>query len=426
MKPKLKRLRARLFGAVALGIGWSFSMALARTDAAAEDSLAAPARTSTRFTQIGAKAAKDYRGNGLGVIPTSSGARLRSVSQGLEGEATSEGLWLTSIATSMVKDCFGVSACSVGRASGSFQPSGLRAAKPAEDGTPNELLPRTATVQVVDNMVRFTRPGLVGEYTVSMDGVRQDFLVLERPDGAGELSVRLAVNGAEVEPAACGARLVLESSGHKIAYGRLRVTDATGREPSARMEVMEEGAWRSRCLDRAESACLGESLDAAEQTTLKRPESGRAFAALWRGAKAEDRAPDLAVLVKDAEAVYPVRIDPTISDANWSTMNPPGPARTVYEMVVDGSGNLYIGSEFTFVGAVFANRIAKGDGQSWTRRGPGLAALTSIHQYARWWCWAASCTLEARPPRRATAQPGPSPNGTGARGPRWGRGRAYF
>ena len=53
--------------------------------------------------------------------------------------------------------------------------------------------------------VRFTRPGLVEEYSVSMDGVRQDFVVLERPSGAGELAVRLAVSGGQ-RPAD-GARL---------------------------------------------------------------------------------------------------------------------------------------------------------------------------------------------------------------------------
>jgi hypothetical protein len=45
-----------------------------------------------------------------------------------------------------------------------------------------------------------------------------------------------------VEPLADGARLVLENSGRKIAYSRLRVTDAMGKELTARMEVVEEGA----------------------------------------------------------------------------------------------------------------------------------------------------------------------------------------
>src|SRR5438034_10812134 len=102
--------------------------------------------------------------------------------------------------------------------------------------------PPTGAVSLDGQTARFTRPGLVEEYSVSMDGVRQDFLVLERPVGAGELAVRLAVSGAKVEPAVCGARLVLENSGRGIAYSRLRVTDATGKELTARIEVVGSAA----------------------------------------------------------------------------------------------------------------------------------------------------------------------------------------
>src|SRR5207245_3145827 len=86
-------------------------------------------------------------------------------------------------------------------------------------------LPRTGAVSLDGQTARFTRPGLTEEYRVSMDGVRQDFVVLERSSGAGELALWLAVSGARVEPAAGGARLALENSGRKIAYSRLRVTD---------------------------------------------------------------------------------------------------------------------------------------------------------------------------------------------------------
>src|SRR5438034_8487802 len=101
--------------------------------------------------------------------------------------------------------------------------------------------PPTGAVSLDGQTARFTRPGLVEEYSVSMDGVRQDFVVRERPAGAGELAVRLAVSGAKVEPAAGGAWLVLENSGRKIAYSRLRVTDVTGKELTARLEVLSAG-----------------------------------------------------------------------------------------------------------------------------------------------------------------------------------------
>ena len=82
----------------------------------------------------------------------------------------------------------------------------------------------------------------------------------------------------------------------------------------------------------------------------------------------------LAALVNDADAVYSVRIDPTFSDANWISMNPgvPGADGKVGAAVVDESGNLYIGGDFTLAGNVLANRIAKWNGSSWAPLGSGM------------------------------------------------------
>ena len=56
MKTKLKLFQARMFCAVALGIGSSFSLAAAAADSADP----APAKTSIPWSQIGAKAGADY------------------------------------------------------------------------------------------------------------------------------------------------------------------------------------------------------------------------------------------------------------------------------------------------------------------------------------------------------------------------------
>src|SRR5438445_629080 len=85
------------------------------------------------------------------------------------------------------------------------------------------------------------------------------------------------------------------------------------------------------------------------------------------------RAPALLVVADDADAVYPIRIDPTFSDANWLSLGGiPGANSTVYAAVVGGSGNLYIGGDFTLVGDVFANRIAKWNGSNWSALGSGM------------------------------------------------------
>jgi hypothetical protein len=195
-------------------------------------------------------------------------------------------------------------------------------------------LPATGIVSIDGQLVRFTRPGLVEEYTVSIDGVRQDFVVMERPSGLGELVLRLAVSGARIESAAFGTQVVLANSGRRIAYDRLHVTDANGRELPARMEVAT-----------------------APESEIRNPKSE-----------------SLRVVVDDVEAVYPVRIDPTFSDANWSSMGGiPGADGLVYAAVVDDSGNLYIGGTFNVAGEVIASCVAKWDGSSWSALGSGLS-----------------------------------------------------
>src|SRR5262245_46531877 len=54
---------------------------------------------SIPWSQIGAKAGTDYKGDGLIVTTTEMGARLHCAFQRLDGDATREGLWLTSTVT---------------------------------------------------------------------------------------------------------------------------------------------------------------------------------------------------------------------------------------------------------------------------------------------------------------------------------------
>jgi len=120
MNTTLKLFPARLFCAVALGIGSSFGLAAAAGDSADP----APAKTAIPWLQVGAKAEADYQGGGLAVSPTAAGARLRCVFQRLEGEATREGLWLTSTLTHGVNDRFRVTAAEVGRVTPCAPPAG--------------------------------------------------------------------------------------------------------------------------------------------------------------------------------------------------------------------------------------------------------------------------------------------------------------
>jgi hypothetical protein len=260
------------------------------------------------WEQIGAKASAEFQRDGLAVMPTSNGARLHCISQQLDGEATTGGLWLTSTVNHEASDRFQVRAVAVERETG---------VSPLADN---------GTVAMDQQNVRFERAGLVEEYGASMDGVRQDFLVTAKPSGNGELELRLAVTGARAEATAQGAQLVLSHSGRKIAYSRLRVTDATGKELPGRIEVR---------------SC--------------------------------DQQTELVVVVDDTATEYPVRIDPTFSDANWISFGGlPGADGTVDVTAVDAHGNLYIGGVFNSVGNTVAHYIAKWDGSTWTTLGQGV------------------------------------------------------
>lgn len=286
------------------------------------------------WDQIGAKAGADYHGDGLSVMRTAEGAQLRCTFQRMEGKVTREGLWLGSTVTNHGHGHFKVKATAVGRA-----------------GSAGKLLPSTGEVDVNAQTVAFTRRGLVEEYSVSIHGVRQDFVVLERPpkdlsvasENEGALRVELAVTGAQVEPTAHGAQLVLESSGRKVAYSRLKVTDAAGKELPARMEVSE--------------------------SKFHNPKSGAS----------------LAIVVEDAGAVYPVRIDPTFSDANWISMGgmPGTDNNSVRAVLVDDLGHLYIGGYFTIAGSVVANGVARWDGSSWSGLGLGMNSSGGVNALAK-------------------------------------------
>src|SRR5207244_12271717 len=98
-----------------------------------------------------------------------------------------EGLWLVSTVDGARGEPFRVIARTLGR----------------ED---EEALPLSGKVAVTGQMARFTRNGLTEEYTVSVDGVRQDFVIEYRPQGTRPVRLELEVDGAKVEAMGDGAR----------------------------------------------------------------------------------------------------------------------------------------------------------------------------------------------------------------------------
>lgn len=246
---------------------------------------------SIPWSELGAQAGKKYAGEALSVSATESGARLRTDFQRLRGEVGEQGLVLESTTSDKNRERFSLSAAALKR----------EGVKPLE-------LPRSGRVETGKNLARWVRPGVTEEYSVSVDGVRQDFVITERPEGDGPLRLELALSGGRAETADYGARITLDGSGRKLAYSRLKAWDAKGRELSARMTVA-----------------------------------------------ATDR---ITVVVEDKDALLPLRIDPTFSDDNWVSMGSTNYLDNyIYAMTTDASGNLYIGGAFTKVGGITANHL---------------------------------------------------------------------
>jgi hypothetical protein len=86
------------------------------------------------------------------------------------------------------------------------------------------------------NRVEIARPGLVEWYINSEAGLEQGFTLTERPDGAGDLALELALDRASASLR--GDRVLLTTeAGRRLAYGKLLVTDASGAAVAAEFAV---------------------------------------------------------------------------------------------------------------------------------------------------------------------------------------------
>ena len=234
-------------------------------------------------------------------------ARIPSPLQAMEATAAPEGITVVSTAKDK-PGTFTIRAVSLGRAGNDVAP----------------LLP--GKVSVDGQLARITHPSLVEELTTSADGVRQDFVLPERPTGSGDLALDLAFDGAALAQKGGAIGLTL-SQGRELLYHKLLVSDSAGKSLAAHFELLDTGHVR--------------------------------------------------IVVADAGAIYPVRIDPVVADANWAVIpgtGPTGLSSYINALTWDGTNHtLYVGGGFTLAGGV-ANTtyIAKWDGSTWSSLGTGV------------------------------------------------------
>jgi hypothetical protein len=179
-----------------------------------------------------------------------------------------------------------------------------------------------------DGAIQAGRKDLVEEYTTSGDGIRQDFVINSRPEGQGKLLLDIAIDGAGVTTKSMGEGIEMRlSSGRALSYHALNVTDAAGKT-------------------------LVSSFVKATNNIIT-------------------------IAVDDKNGSYPIRIDPTITDANWVSLDS-GVNDNVRALVFDDSGNLYLGGQFTIAGSIVAQRVVKWNGSSWN----ALGGITDNTVYA--------------------------------------------
>ncbi len=265
-----------------------------------------PARKSFSFSELGQKATEKADSNSLGIKAVDNGAEIVCKLQALEASVTPSGISIRSTSSTEGAGAFSMKVAELGRA-------GQRLSQDSSE----------VNVKVSKDCVQIVRPNLVEEYTVSGDGIRQDFIVSKRPEGSGELVLAIGLGGATAELSSSGLKIRLSETGREFAYSKLLVIDAAGKKLPAEFKINSPSQF--------------------------------------------------IVSVDDSGAVYPVRIDPTISDANWISMGAvSGTDSSVSSLVFDSSGNLYAGGMFMSAGGVTVNHVAKWNGSTWSDLGNGM------------------------------------------------------
>ena len=182
MKNMKRPLVSALCSVLALGLTQKLP---AQETGGSTDLPAGRAKAIIPFDQIGAVAGKRYSGDSLAVASSPDGARLSCSFQKLNAHVTTEGLWLASVEDGTKGEGLRVIARTLGRESA-------------------ETVPLTGKVEVAGQVVKFIRSELTEEYSVNVDGLRQDFVIGRRPEGTGGVRLELELDGAKAETMADG------------------------------------------------------------------------------------------------------------------------------------------------------------------------------------------------------------------------------
>ena len=302
-------------GAVAAAVAAACVMVCMAVPGGSASEAQSPQAKAIPMNKLGAEIDQKYGAKESGPVATATGYKLIAKMQALEAEVSIAGMTVTSLAKKEGEGSFSIVPIAL---------NGRALATTTKESVRSEA----------DGSVVLDRGQVSERFMASSDGIQQDFIINAAPEASpSELVLGLAVNNATVSASEKnpGSMVVNLESGRRLAYSRLHVTDATGKELQARMEMPST--------------------------------SGKEFR----------------IIVAARDAHYPVTIDPTITDEDWESMNPsiPGVDDSVSALAVDATGTLYAGGYFTVAGNMRVCFIAKWDGSNWSALGSGMNGSVS-------------------------------------------------
>ncbi|MBN1757898.1 MAG: hypothetical protein JW863_06255 [Chitinispirillaceae bacterium] len=217
-------------------------------------------------------------------------------------------------------------------------PFSLRASRLGRNGNLRSLPSTVDRVSRSGEIIRCNRSRITEEYSTSADGIRQDFILTRRPAGKGKPTLELELSNAAAASGSTSSRVSIRlACGRLLTYHSLNVTDRRGKKLPAFFE--------------------------SSGTDIIR------------------------ITFDDSRASYPIRVDPTITDANWSGVGQAGgfdrnngQSPGINSLAFDTEGNLHVGGMFDFAGGVPAANIAKWNGSEWSQLGNGLHSQYAVVQ----------------------------------------------
>jgi len=149
-----------------------------------------------------------------------------------------------------------------------------------------------------ENVISIENDNLRIQYKNDEDGMRQDFIVKNRPEGEGQLRLNINADTELKMIAGADALMFKDDKGDlKLKYAALKVWDANGRELRAYFEKNYElGIMNYELKEKSDSKAIPNS-----KSQIPNPKNSK-----------------FQIVVNDEDAVYPITIDPLSSTPTWT------------------------------------------------------------------------------------------------------------